>query len=346
MKKGAAERIAAIAERRGLTKDELADRLVPTFDLDDDAGRVLDFGARRFTVTFDEHLVPRVKDEAGVTLKDLPKPGKNDDATLAKAAKARLSGLKKDVKAVADLLLRRLERAMLEGRGIDGDLFQTCYVEHPLSFHVARRLVWEARDGAGACLGRFRVAEDRSFADVDDNAWQPRTTDGVRFVVVHPLSLDEGELSAWSTLFGDYELLQPFAQLGRARHRVASDERTDKALTRFRGRSLNAPKLVFGLKGRGWRREEAGDGGSFQSHDRELGGVCATVHYDGAVGMGFIEESELLTIEDGTFTTTRPLTVDDGTGPRALPTGRILTLAEVPEALFAEVIADLEALVS
>jgi len=50
LKKGAAERIGAIAERRGLTRDELADRLVPTFGLDDEAGAVLDFGVRRFSV--------------------------------------------------------------------------------------------------------------------------------------------------------------------------------------------------------------------------------------------------------------------------------------------------------
>jgi len=359
LKKGAAERIGAIAERRGLTRDELADRLVPTFGLDEDAGAILDFGPRRFTVTFDEQLVPRVKDEAGTLLKDLPKPAKADDADKAKAAKSRLSGLKKDVKAVADVLLRRLERAMLEGRAFDAGVFRTCFVEHPLSFHVARRLLWEARDVDGQRLGLFRLAEDRTFADEHDDAWNSSlwrsakdlnnqdysTTSwsnlprGAQVAVAAPLELDDATLARWSGLFADYELLQPFAQLGRGRHRVADTERTATALTRFAGRTLSAPKLVFGLESRLWRREGAGDGGSFGSHDRELGGVRATVSYDGAVAMGFIEESEALTITDVTFATTRPLRV----AGREIPAKTTLTLGDVPLALFSEVVADLEA---
>lgn len=338
LKKGAVERIGAIAERRGLSRDELADRLVPTFGLDDDAGCVLDFGARRFTVTFDEQLVPRVKDDGGVLLKDLPKPGKSDDAALAKAAKARFSGLKKDVKTVADVLLRRLERAMLEGRAFDVDVFRGCFVEHPLAFHVARRLVWEARDADGRRLGLFRIAEDRTFADVDDSLWTlPR---GASVVVVHPLELDEATLGRFTALFGDYGLLQPFAQLGRPCHRVDDAERAVTSLRRFAGRALPAPKLVFGLEGRGWRREGAGDGGSFSSHDRELRGVRATVHYEGAVAMGFIEEGELLTLDEVTFTTTRPLTIGD----RTIPARTALALGDVPPALLSEVVKDLEGL--
>jgi hypothetical protein len=46
----ARERISAVAEARGLTRDELADRLVPDLDLDEDGSRTLSFGPRTFRV--------------------------------------------------------------------------------------------------------------------------------------------------------------------------------------------------------------------------------------------------------------------------------------------------------
>jgi hypothetical protein len=271
-------------------------------------------------------------------LKDLPKPSKSDDADKAKAAKSRLAGLKKDVKAVAEVLLRRLERAMLEQRPFDVDVFTSVFVEHPLSFHVARRLVWEAIDAGGQRLALFRLAEDRSLADVDDSLWTLPC--GARVRVAHPLELDDTTLSRWAGIWGDYELLQPFGQLGRPCHRVRDDERGASALQRFAGWALPAPKLVFGLEGRGWRRGSAGDGGSFQSHDRELVGVRATVDYEGAVAMGYIEEDEVLTVTQVTFMTTRPLTL----AGRTIPTHTTLALGDVPPTLFSEVVADLEAM--
>lgn len=329
LKKGAGERIGAIADRRSLTTDELADRLVPTFDLDDAATTALDFGVRRFSVGFDEALVPRVKDATGAVLKDLPKPNKTDDADLAKEAKKRLTALKKDVKTVADLLLRRLERGMVEGRRSDVASFVACFVEHPLTFHVSKRLLWEVVDAAGTRLGLFRIAEDRTFADADDTAFTLPTTSGTQVGVVHPLFIDDATLKTWSTVFADYELLQPFAQLGRAMHRLTDAERATTSLRRFAGKKLPAPTLVFGLEARGWRRWDIVDGGAFNTHFKVVGGVRAVIEYDGAVGMGFIEPTETLTLTDATFAQAR---------------GPALALADVDPRFLSEVLVDIDSL--
>lgn len=324
LKGGAASRISAIADARGLSPDELADRLVPTFNLDDAATTTLSFGERSFFVTFDENLAPRVKDASGTLLKDLPKPNKSDDAALAKAAKTQLSGLKKDIKTVADLLLRRLERAMIERRLIDADAFVTCFVEHPLTFHVARRVLWEVVDDSGARVALVRLAEDRTFADLSDNAWTaPR---GVKFAVVHPIDLDEATLAAAGTIWADYELLQPFAQLGRAVHRFTP---TGSVLTVRDGKQAPAPTLVFGLEGRQWRRYDIVDGGAFGNHTRVFGTVRAVVDYDGNVGVGYIEASETLTVRGVSFSST--------------VTRQALSLAEVSPRILSEVVLDIDA---
>ncbi len=132
----AIEKIDAVAEARGLSTEELADRLVPDLDLDVDGTLRLDFGPRQFTVGFDEQLRPFALDASGARLKDLPKPIKSDDAELAKAASERWKQLKKDAKAIASTQLQRLELAMCSSRGFPLEVFQRFLVEHPLMRHL------------------------------------------------------------------------------------------------------------------------------------------------------------------------------------------------------------------
>jgi hypothetical protein len=66
---------------------------------------------------------------------------------------------------------------------------------------------------------------------------------------------------------------------------------------------LPAPTLVFGLENRGWNRGGGGDGGSFDQHTKPFPGcgVTAVVHYDGAVGFGYIDPGSTLTIDSCYF---------------------------------------------
>jgi hypothetical protein len=100
----------------GLTPDQLADRLVPGFGLDAAGTLTLDYGARRFTVGFDEAPRPLVTDQDGAPRKALPKPGAKDDPALAPAAYEAFAELKKDVRDAAAGLLLRFEKAMVERR--------------------------------------------------------------------------------------------------------------------------------------------------------------------------------------------------------------------------------------
>ena len=168
----AREKIAAIAEARDLTPQELADRLAPDLDLDERGGLDLDFGPRQFRVGFDEFLKPWVKDANNVRLKDLPKPNKSDDAELGAAAVARWSALKKDARAVASLQLTRLETMLATSRRVRPDVFWTFFASHPLIRHLAQRLVWGLYDDDAPLTKPgliFRVGSDLAFTDSEDN---------------------------------------------------------------------------------------------------------------------------------------------------------------------------------
>jgi hypothetical protein len=257
LKAKAQETIAEVADGLGLSPEQLADRLVPDFGLDRNGSMVLDYGPRRFTVGFDEQLKPVVADEDGSRRKVLPKPAAKDDPVLAPAAYAAFSALKKDVRTIAADQIRRFEQAMVRSRRWSAAEQRALFVEHPLLWHVARRLVWATFDQAGAVTGSFRVAEDRTLADADDN--EVTLADDALVGIAHPLHLRD-RLGAWSDLFADYEILQPFPQLGRDTWALTAEERRATVLHRLDGVVI-ATGRVLGLAHRGWERGTVEDAG-------------------------------------------------------------------------------------
>ncbi|MFI5527308.1 DUF4132 domain-containing protein [Kitasatospora sp. NPDC051853] len=273
LKSRAQERIAEVAEGLGLTADQLSDRLVPDLGLDPDGTTVVDYGPRRFTVGFDEQLRPYVLDGDGRRRKDLPVPGVKDDPELAPAERKRFAALKKDVRTVASDQLRRLEAAMVAQRAWTAAEFRELFVRHPLVWHLARRLVWLADTEGGprsTVTTAFRVAEDRTFADAADQEFALPEDATVR--LAHPLLLDGAALAAWSELFADYELLQPFPQLGRSVRHLTADELAANRLHRFEGSKVPVGRLL-GLTKRGAPQ----DAGVERWFSRRLGERCHLV---------------------------------------------------------------------
>ncbi len=295
LKERATQMVAEVADGLGLTAEQLADRLVPDLGLDATGSLRLDYGPRQFVVGFDEQLKPYVIDGTGTRRKDLPKPGARDDQDLAPAAHQRYSALKKDVRTIAVDQIHRLETAMVTQRRWTAASFHDHLVTHPLLGHIVRRLVWTAfpaalaqppGDGAaalppswgagaaglsagggagaagpsaggGAGAAAFRVAEDGTYADADDDAFDLPSDATVG--VAHPLQLGD-RLGTWSAVFADYEILQPFAQLGRPVHELTTTERAATELARFAGRKVPTMTLL-GLERRGWRRGTPQDAG-------------------------------------------------------------------------------------
>jgi hypothetical protein len=285
LKERASERIAEIADELGLTGDQLGDRLVPDLGLDAGGGLTLDYGPRRFTVGFDEQLRPFVADGAGKRLKSLPKPGVKDDAETAEAAYKRFSGLKKDVRTLAADQIARLELAMVGQRRWTAQEFRQYFVAHPLLRHIVSHLVWATFDTDGAVETAFRVAEDLSFADVSDDEY--KLADDELVGIVHPLHLG-ATLAAWSEVFADYEILQPFPQLGRPVFVFTDEEKASQELTRFAGIDMPIGK-VLGMERRGWRRGAPQDAGIQGWISRALpDGRAVTANLDPGIAVGYV----------------------------------------------------------
>ncbi|MEW2353008.1 DUF4132 domain-containing protein [Spirillospora sp. NPDC029432] len=320
------------ARRKGLSTAQLADRLVPDLGLDASGTLTLDYGRRSFTVGFDERLRAVVTGPDGERRATLPRPGARDDAELAPAAYRRFSELRQDVQAIAAEQLRRLETAMLSRRSWSLADFRTLLVEHPLMGHLARRLLWLSREGGGSHT-LFRIAEDRTFADLKDEtvAFPGHAT----VFIPHPVELPKPVVEAWAEVFADYECLQPFPQLGREVHRLDDQEHATGRLPRFEG--LRVPTgTILGLTRRDWRRGTPQDGGMVHAFSRPLSSCDLVIELDPGIAAG--------TVQTFPEQTLRRVYLDDGTGEPADDPIDNQTFDAADPVLVSEALTDLIAL--
>ena len=341
----AREKIDAIAEARGLSTEELEDRLAPDLGLDERGTLVLDFGPRAFRVAFDESLKPFVREvgEGGVLgarLPDLPKPKKTDDAALATEAVERFKLLKKDARTIASQQLLRLEVAMCARRRWTPELFRLFLVEHPLVRHIVQRLIWgvyEVPEGGsygGALRACFRVAEDGSFTNAEDDPFDLPEGESLRIGVPHALEMPAAEAAAFGQVFADYELLQPFAQVGRDTYTLGEDEKASLKLLRWNGVKVPTGK-VLGLVNKGWRRGQAQDGGGIWYFTKPLGAhKVIELHLDPGIIVGMVDEYPEQTL--GEVQVGQPAAWGELRNPQAFAT--------LDDVAASELIRDLEAL--
>jgi predicted DNA-binding WGR domain protein len=294
----AREAMDAIAAAKGMTKAELEDRIVPDCGLDERGSRSFDFGPRSFSFVLGPGMKPMVRDENGKARPSLPKPGARDDAALAARAADEWKLLRKQVADLAKVQAARLEQAMVTQRRWTVADFERFLVRHPLQRHLTRLLVWGTwRDGV--LRDTFRVTDELDYADAGDDVFAlPGDDARLEVGIVHPLQLDGATRAAWGETLADYEIVPPFAQLGRPVHRLAPDDERQRELTRFKDRKVAAAALVRILENLGWQRGAAFDAGIFTLHAKAFPalGVTAVVEYEG-VPMGYMVDWEDQSIE-------------------------------------------------
>lgn len=247
--------MGAIAKARCLTREELADRLVPDLGLDGRGTRTLEVGSRRFHVGFDAALMPSLR-EGDIVLTGLPKASPADRLAHRAAASAWRS-IQAESRDIAPQQVRRLELAMCTRRRWSAPIFQRCFATHPWMQHLAQRLVWGTYNERGTVEALFCVVDGA----LRSTAGGPFTLlETANIGVPHRLELTEERAAALTERFARDALVQPFAQLTRKTHALTPAEVKSGRLVRWLGRPITHPRL-FSLEVRGWMRERPSDHG-------------------------------------------------------------------------------------
>jgi Domain of unknown function (DUF4132) len=254
----------AIAADRRMSRDELEDRIVPDCGLNEQGSKVFDFGDRQFHLALADNLKPMVKDADHKLKTDLPKPNSKDDATKAAEAIADWQLLKKQLAEVVKIQTLRLEQVMVNDRRWSVPDFELLLVRHPLMLILSQRILWANYSAEGKLLKAFRLTEDQSYADSSDKVYE--LVQESKVGIVHPLGIPQQDSKLWGEIFRDYNIIQPFQQLGRPVYTLEPSEMDEIEITKFKDIKIPVIALVRTLEALGWQRSGLHDHGDYAAH--------------------------------------------------------------------------------
>ncbi len=316
------KQVQALAERKGWSVSELADRTVPTAGLDDDASLVLDFGPRQFRAKLNAEAELDLFDDQNKPIKSLPDPRKEDDKDKADSAKKQLAAAKKELKALLTMQRERLYEAMCTERTWRFDDWTAYLNEHPILRLYCQRLVWAVfKDNK--LTSTFRALPDGSLTDVTDEAVTIKPDEIVR--VAHECQVSPEISAAWRQHLADYKVEPLFEQFGRPGLTLSQERREETEANDFEGHVVEAFRLRGRANKSGYVRGETQDGGWFYTYRKRLPtlGIEATIEFTGNM---MPEENRTVALKSLYF---------DRVGNEAVEAGR-LSLGEVPPVLLSE----------
>jgi hypothetical protein len=235
-----------VAAARHVSVDEVLELATPDLGLEARGRAVLDFGPRKFSAGFDASGKATVRDASGELLPKLPAATRADDAARAAEAHRRWKSIKVDGETALKEQAARFEAAMCMRRTWSVTVFRKL-LANPLLALLMRRIVWAPDEGAVTTT--FRVAEDDSLADARDSL--SKIGDSAQVRIPHPVEMATADLEGWSRVLGDYEIVQPFPQIGRPFFTAARGERSADRLARFKDMPTSRNR-IFGLRHLGW----------------------------------------------------------------------------------------------
>jgi hypothetical protein len=319
----AAQTLAQVAKSQGTTVDELEDTLVPTLGLDKDGSRTFDFGKRKFTLRVGAEL--EVEISAGTErLKALPPSKAGDDEEKVKDARAAFDLLKNELAKAFKVHVIRLERAMSTSRRWHQNDWDVYLRTQPVMKHLVRRFVWGTYDGV-KLTGTFTTDEQGKLIGLDLAPFA--VPKNAKIGLVHPIELDAATRNAWGTVLNDYEIIQPFAQLGRALHEPR--ETTGTAIAPLTPTKIPLGPLHGVMNARGWFKG-AQDQKAYMRilyFGKRFGDLEARIQLDPGIHVAGYDQ------EDQTIT-----------GAVVLKGGKPLAIDSIPKIVLSEVLHDMESL--
>ncbi len=255
-------KVQELADRQGWTLTQLAERTVPTANLDEQGGFDLDYGRTQFRVNLHQTLKFVIfRQEDNKPIKSLPAARQGDEAEKVKEAKALFAAAKKELAGVLQQQPERLYEAMTAQRTWEFAEWRQYFAQHPIIKFLIQRLLWTGNVGDTTTV--FRPLEDGSLTDVEDNPVD--FPDEAVISLTHGSLLTAAERDLWRQHGKDYTVNWLFEQLN-APPDWSKIDKDSREITNFRGYIVDAFTLRGELTKRGFNRGETGDGAWFTTY--------------------------------------------------------------------------------
>ena len=317
----AQEVLAEAARAKGLGLAALYDQLVPDFGLNNEQGLALEVGPYAYRVKLLGDLTLRVIGPTGRATKTLPKAKPEEDSTLRQSAEVRFKQLRKDLKLLAKQQTQRIPALLMGGRHWPVPAWRKLFVDHPIFRALAQSLIWSRRDGNDQILDSFRLTEDLSLLNAQEQEIQLDPDNQI--TLWHPIDQSQELAEIWRTHLSDYEIQTIVDQVDLPVHRFDSQwlaqeqvkvfdqqhrdqETTRTILAPFRGYVVSMAKLKQLMNRWGYRTGPSEDGGYIYEHTLRLDDVQLEVQLLHSKMPAWFEENEQIAIRSLNIQSTNP----------------------------------------
>lgn len=252
-----------VESRIGLSKEESAERFIPTFDLDSNGFRRINCGTDG---AIELHLSAKGAavqffNGSGKLVSAPPAAMRRNHAELIATARESAKALDKLITTQRG----RIESLLFEEREWSFDVWQERYLNHPVVGALARRLIWTV-DSRGVL---FQADQP---VDVGGDFVEVASRSRVR--LWHPLTQQADEVRKWRDRLETAGVTQPFKQAHREIYLLTDAERQTRTYSnRFAAHILNQSQFRALALARQWRRPFIGGwGGEDNAAHRVLPG--------------------------------------------------------------------------
>ncbi len=245
--------LEAAAEREGVTTEELEEMSVPDYGLtvvgvlEEPVG---DFTARLEIGSGNSTVLSWVKPD-GRTQKTVPVAVKENHADEIKELRATA----KDIQKMLPAIRERLDGLYLTAKSWELTQWRERYLDHPLTGHLARRLIWKLIRASGVQLAiwheNFLVDSDGNRIELSDEEDDPVTVE-----LWHPLDSQPDEVLTWRKWLEEKEVSQPFKQAHREIYTLTeAEENTRVYSNRYAAHVLKQHQFNALCLARRWRNQ-------------------------------------------------------------------------------------------
>jgi hypothetical protein len=251
----------ATAERSGMSRDDLEDIAVPNYGLDREGKRLETLGNCGVEVALEVGLPDiqvRWKNAEGKTVKSPPTEVKQNHSSKLKEIKRSAADMQKMLAAQR----LRIEQFFINERKIAYEHWRRHFLHHPLMSTIARRLIWRFWKDGKETLGICHDGEIVNWNNEPAAGLGPETS----VQLWHPLHSDTQTILSWRCWLEDHHVVQPFKQAHREVYILTpAEQQTDTYSNRFAAHVLRQHQFASLCRERGWQYRLMGSG--FDGHN-------------------------------------------------------------------------------
>ncbi len=324
------------AEELGITPFDLADSIIPDFGF---VGLFREFVVEgdTFRAYIDNNFKLAYLNEDNRAMKALPKATPTE-------LKDEFKEIGKEIRDIVKSQSSRLEQYLIMQRRWEMPRWEAFFMQNPVLFAYAIRLIWGIYDEKGVLQTVFRVQEDQSLLNREGDEFELDMDDtNLKIGMVHPVHLSSEDIAFWQESQADAEIEPIFPQLARPVLLFDEKHRGVTLCNDFEKIQVNGYTFIGRLEKTGWVRGAIQDAGWIANYYKpftnlgivaileQQGNLCVGYYDDGAE-IGSIAFVQSKSVSFGNYTYDLPNKADDP---------RLIALENIPPIVYSEIMAEM-----